>query len=231
LLGARLLGARLLGARLYGARLYVARYVQSSGMSAEEIIGQFALELQPETSALQRLRAALAIGAKDKLGGPDTVLRFGENEDATALDIKYFNAGLRRLCRPFREFNMDEVSELFVAFDADGSGSISKEELCDYIRKCEADRSALGQSADAAATDTTANFEQRLAAIRGSGKSYAAIEERELDEAMAAVAELRKSIFETWGIMYCGGSAPIINDLRTVSTQYGINLALESFSW
>ena len=123
---------------------------------------------------------------------------------------------------------MDEVSQLFVAFDTDDSGSISKEELYDYIRKCETDE----ESTDAATTDAAMqNFKQRLAAIRNFGKAHQAAEEREVDEAVAAVKGMNASIFEQWGIMYCGGSAPIIRDLRDVSQHFKINLALESFSW
>lgn len=206
--------------------------LQRSGMSTNEIIGQFVLQLQPDTSVLQRLRAALGHGARDskKREANESVVRFGQYGGETEMNIKYFNAGLRRLCLPFREFQMDEVSQLFVAFDTDNSGSISKEELRDYIGMCE----THAPNIDAKTATNAAEFEQRLAAIKSSAKSHAADEERELDEATANVKALhdrRSSIFQNWGIMYCGGSAPIIKDLRTVSKQYGINLALESFSW
>jgi len=38
-------------------------------------------------------------------------------------------------------------------------------------------------------------------------------------------------VMSTWGIMYCGGSKPVISALREVSIAYSIDLHIDSFAW
>ncbi len=45
------------------------------------------------------------------------------------------------------------------------------------------------------------------------------------------VKRLDSKILATWGIMYCGGSKPVITDLRELSQDYDIDLHIDSFKW
>jgi len=45
------------------------------------------------------------------------------------------------------------------------------------------------------------------------------------------VARFDDDIMSTWGIMYCGGSQPVISALKDISIDYDIDLHIDSFSW
>jgi len=45
------------------------------------------------------------------------------------------------------------------------------------------------------------------------------------------VKKLNDHVMSTWGIMYCGGSKPVISDLRKISIGYNIDLHVDSFAW
>ena len=39
------------------------------------------------------------------------------------------------------------------------------------------------------------------------------------------------NIMSSWGIMYCGGSEPVIKALRGISHDYNLDLHIDSFKW
>lgn len=45
------------------------------------------------------------------------------------------------------------------------------------------------------------------------------------------VKKLNDHVMSTWGIMYCGGSKPVISDLREISIDYNMDLHVDSFAW
>ena len=45
------------------------------------------------------------------------------------------------------------------------------------------------------------------------------------------VRRFGEEIMKTWGIMYCGGSKPVIKSLRAISDDYNIDLNIDSFAW
>ena len=45
------------------------------------------------------------------------------------------------------------------------------------------------------------------------------------------VKRLDNNILATWGVMYCGGSKPVIASLRELSQEYNIDLHIDSFKW
>lgn len=45
------------------------------------------------------------------------------------------------------------------------------------------------------------------------------------------VKRLDEAVMATWGMLYCGGSQPVIKALRDVSLDYSIDLHVDSFAW
>ncbi|CAJ1952236.1 unnamed protein product [Cylindrotheca closterium] len=41
----------------------------------------------------------------------------------------------------------------------------------------------------------------------------------------------KKMVISTWGMLYCGGAKPVLNDLKRISDEYHIGLHVESFAW
>ena len=45
------------------------------------------------------------------------------------------------------------------------------------------------------------------------------------------VKRYSEDIMQTWGIMYCGGSPPVIDSLQGISLKYHIDVHIDSFAW
>ena len=45
------------------------------------------------------------------------------------------------------------------------------------------------------------------------------------------VKRLDNHVMSSWGMMYCGGSQPVISTLEKVSINYNIDLHVDSFAW
>jgi ferric-chelate reductase len=41
----------------------------------------------------------------------------------------------------------------------------------------------------------------------------------------------KKLVIQTWGILYCGGARPVLNELEKISDEYQLCLHVESFAW
>jgi hypothetical protein len=54
---------------------------------------------------------------------------------------------------------------------------------------------------------------------------------RENKKQESFVKELDSHIMSTWGIFYCGGSQPVISDLREISLDFNVDLHIDSFAW
>lgn len=50
-------------------------------------------------------------------------------------------------------------------------------------------------------------------------------------EVQRYILKLDRSVINTWGILYCGGSQPVQDALTSISSKYKINLSCESFAW
>lgn len=51
------------------------------------------------------------------------------------------------------------------------------------------------------------------------------------DSQQKCVKRLSDHVMSTWGIMYCGGSQPVITALREISIDYNVDLHIDSFAW
>lgn len=45
------------------------------------------------------------------------------------------------------------------------------------------------------------------------------------------VKRFNDNVMETWGMMYCGGSPPVIETLQEISMKYHIDVHIDSFAW
>jgi hypothetical protein len=47
----------------------------------------------------------------------------------------------------------------------------------------------------------------------------------------SAKKDERREILDGWQLMYCGGAAPVVEELKKFSSRYGMPLKTESFDW
>lgn len=54
---------------------------------------------------------------------------------------------------------------------------------------------------------------------------------QKINSVVTAGGEERRQMVDSWQMLYCGGAAPVVEELRRVSKELGISLKVESFNW
>jgi hypothetical protein len=152
---------------------------------------------------------------------------FDTNENGT-VSIVQFDAGLRRIGTVF-DFSELELLTVFEALDLDHDGALSIEEWsarCKVLSAKFENQSfgpgaTFGRKASEMQSGRKASEMQRVQT--GTMKNYGAHVSR--DKA------LHKYDLTKWGMLYCGGSKPVIDALKSASSTYNIDLKTESFDW
>lgn len=65
-------------------------------------------------------------------------------------------------------------------------------------------------------------------ADEGGGRPVEAVTSKDPDVFIDAVGPERLA---TWGMLYCGGSQPVVDSLQEIKDKYGIGLEVEKFDW
>lgn len=123
--------------------------------------------------------------------------------------------GLRELMHNIfiRKFSDEQLKVLFDLADADGSGAIDFTEFGAFIMRLEettASHNAQFKKADAQQLhDSTLN----IAPVADGSRRFRVLQP------------------EHWRLMYCGGSAKVVEILQGVSSEHQIPLSVESFEW
>jgi predicted ferric reductase/Ca2+-binding EF-hand superfamily protein len=213
---------------------------------AQKIKGSF----QESTPPLERFRL-FALHCLGSMSKEQILANFvpasgavSELFSATALD-----RGLRKMTNGLLALSPGELNELLVAVDEDGDGATSYIEWGKYLGKIEEEAAQqrvcqLAASKRAAGRDSRTNVgwrppqadtEATPAAtqvdnmhLRFRKRSSAAAEQQ---QTMAFMDGMSPSVRKGWGMFYCGGSMPVIRQLRAVSSKHRITLKEESFEW
>jgi len=86
-----------------------------------------------------------------------------------------------------------------------------------------------GRSSGGASNSSTARSrtvaEQRQ--LFGTGKKQAG----DVGDESKDFVRNSREIIKTWQMLYCGGSAPVVNNLKNIHNEYGIDLKIEKFDW
>jgi ferric-chelate reductase len=126
--------------------------------------------------------------------------------------------GLKALIQDIfvRKFSDDQLRELFEKADQDKSGRISRKEFDSFMQHLE--------------KRSMEHYDQIRKEKQGKKATSvkSSITLRPMAEEDKVVKVERP---DHWRILYCGGSAPVVEDLKTVSSQHCIPLSLESFAW
>ena len=110
---------------------------------------------------------------------------------------------------------------IFDRFDTDRSGAIDQDEyeqLIDYVY------SGDDGGADEWATDVEGGG---LYAAKSFFSPVKPGEKTESDTTNYA----SNNKLDTWQMLYCGGSAPVVETLEMINKKYGIDLKIEKFDW
>lgn len=138
--------------------------------------------------------------------------------------------GLRDLMQSFfaRKFTDDQLKTLLARVDKTGDGVIDSQEFEHFIhemeKELEKDRAATAKRNLARSQNmTNMGFGTHLDGGGGDGAAAAA--------AATTGSAVVDNSDHTWRIMYCGGSAPVVEALNEISAMHQIPLSLESFEW
>ena len=101
-----------------------------------------------------------------------------------------------------------------------------KKESIDLKTKISSALHSAGKRLHIDIEDLTAGFRSLL----DSGAEDSGAEaERQQDEMLLEVVGAER--IATWGMMYCGGSQPVVDALKSVQASVGVVLQVEKFDW
>jgi hypothetical protein len=128
-----------------------------------------------------------------------------------------------------RPFTDEELQKLFSLFDENASGTVSREEYDSAMNYLEESSKKLlnqyhGGKEDRSTTEPSRKSTTQRISIRFEGDLDAAL-------ALEQSAEFRVDRPDHWRLLYCGGSLPVVTDLKKISAKHHIPLSTESFSW
>jgi len=151
------------------------------------------------------------------------------------------------------EFLPEDLIELFRDVDKNGDGFIDridftrmllgidilddsddKSSLSDFDDNEELvmSRGSWMQSRGTNPKYTTVRGHNSLAAVEARNDfSPGNSKETSLDEDMMKFALKNEPVLQTWQMLYCGGSNPVVSKLKEISTTYKIDLRIEKFDW
>ena len=150
------------------------------------------------------------------------------------------------------EFLPEDLIELFRDVDKNSDGFIDRTEFTrlllglDIAEESDSDDDSYLSSDD----DNEESVRNRgswmqsrgkVSTVRG-GNSLAAVQARNdfspgnsketsSDEDMMKFALKNEPVLQTWQMLYCGGSNPVVSKLKDISTTFKIDLRIEKFDW
>ena len=150
------------------------------------------------------------------------------------------------------EFSAEDLIELFRDVDKNSDGFIDRTEFTrlllglDIAEESDSDDDSYLSSDD----DNEESVRNRGSWMQSRGKvstvrgrnSLAAVEARNdfspgnsketsSDEDMMKFALKNEPVLQTWQMLYCGGSNPVVSKLKEISTTFKIDLRIEKFDW
>ena len=156
------------------------------------------------------------------------------------------------------EFLPEDLIELFREVDKNGDGFIDRTEFTrmllglDIIEDSDSDdESSLSDSEDGineregarrrGSWSQSRPTKTKVSTARG-GNGLASVEARNdfspgnsketsSDEDMMKFALKNEPVLQTWQMLYCGGSNPVVSKLKEISTTFKIDLRIEKFDW
>ena len=131
-----------------------------------------------------------------------------------------------------RRYSDEKLRQIFEHVDLDQTGEIDWSEFQAFLKEMDemaearrlAEKAEREKEKEIEAEEATA----KKADEKGSSGTNPA---RDGQKGKDTVARRKVIHPEHWRIMYCGGSAPVVKSLRTISKTHKVPLELESFAW
>jgi hypothetical protein len=146
-------------------------------------------------------------------------------QERTCVTKDELNTGLRRISPTLFNLSREEMEEIWERLDPQQTGLVSAEQLIAVLADMPKQVPSPGSRASSSHDSLSSAMRERLSGHNGPTVSIASFAHEYLRDCM--VAEKRRQ----WGMMYCGGSSAVEQDLRVLQRTYGLHLSVESFAW
>ena len=112
----------------------------------------------------------------------------------------------------------EDITATFRAVDTSGDGELSREEFVATVQRLRAPE------------EERSLVEPSVMLPRSSDRDNDA--EATITRSVSLMGlEQRRELLSSWQIMYCGGSKPVVSQLKQIRARYAVSLRLESFDW
>jgi len=139
----------------------------------------------------------------------------------------------------------EEINELFDRIDADKNGTLSRQEVMDFMEtyKTEGDDHIENDLEDGkleGGNDTNEEVDKPWVCMREDKKKFVSSKQDKKEVLKGSdnffttqknFVKANSEVVKTWEILYCGGNSHVVKSLKNISTEYGIDLNIEKFDW
>ena len=222
---------------LFNGRPYLERTISGiiysivSGMGLPEELSKKVMTNTPADTRVKLLiEKALSIYTVDQLF--DYTLKasnyYNESQDELTDEVNYQGvlSTMRHLLA--NDCNVECITAFFERVDIDGNCRLNREEFRDFIHlMIEGNENSNAEIQDV--KDGLAKF----ATARDLFQSKRTMSSNDLDEfgIKQHLCGGGKFSAKNWSMLYCGGSAPVLSQLKDFKNKYCINLSVEKFDW
>jgi len=132
------------------------------------------------------------------------------------------------------EYSRNDIEDVFLIIDRDATGYIDRPDFDAFLRmvtsSCEKS-SELVSCMDAALASSSSPNKSVSGLSRQNSVFGDSTTKEYMSKLMNESGDSGRRPLEDWSIFYCGGSRAIHKNLRDISKQYSIDLAVEKFDW
>lgn len=133
------------------------------------------------------------------------------------------------------EYSRNDIEDVFHIIDRDATGYIDRSDFDAFLRmvtsSCEKS-SELVSCMDAALASSSSTEHKSASGLSRQNLVFGDSTTKEyMSKLMNDNDDSGRRPLEDWSIFYCGGSGAIHKNLRDISKQYSIDLAVEKFDW
>ena len=136
---------------------------------------------------------------------------------------------MQQLLKEDCRFIMSKLSKEFEQFNSEQSHLLNRKEFDEFMHiMCEPGEDETNDRANAAAARRDILFQSKRNSC-GVLDSTRFSRQQSIEESQTK--EHLRTNGKNWSMLYCGGSKPVLDDLKKYKHKFGIGLAVEKFDW
>lgn len=161
----------------------------------------------------------------------------GVDEHADSVDYRGIRKLMQQLLNGTYKGIEDNIAESYPLFESGEKGLMSLDSFRNFIEKLLSNDEEDGDVEEASASSAVSclrhrmSFEGKGATVGNLGIQYATEPLKPESRTSYYLSGDGKYSAKNWSLLYCGGSNPVLQQLKAYKHKHGITLSVEKFDW